>query len=121
MNATGVATRANDIYMETATAHINQFKAAFQELSSDLISGGVISGIVDIGTAFVKVADSIQKVLNVFGSFPGLIATIAGALSLKNVGELINQFRLLIILRTEYAHEAYTNGNMNKATLTLAA
>ena len=72
-----------------------------------MISGGLISGIVDIGTALLKVADVLAKVINVFGSFPAVVGTAAGALSaFKNVGELSNQFQLRMILRVEYAHEA---------------
>ena len=121
INSAGVATRANDIYMDTATAHINQFKAAFQALSSNMVADGLVSTIVDIGTGLLGIVDSASQVMNVLGSFPGLVGTIAAAMSFKNVGELINQFQLLIILRVEYAHEAYTNGNMNETMCTLAA
>lgn len=41
------------------------------------------------------------------GDFTGLAVAISAPLSFKNVGELINQFQFLIILRIEYAHEAF--------------
>lgn len=62
INSAGAATRANNIYMETATAHINIFKAAFQTLSSDMSdNNGLITKIVDLGTAILRLADALTK------------------------------------------------------------
>lgn len=61
MNSAGAATRANDIYMETAAAHIAQFKAEFQSLSSTLVSSDLISTIVDFGTGIMKVVDALAR------------------------------------------------------------
>lgn len=69
INSVGAATKANDIYMETAAAHIQQFKATFQELSRTLISSNLIKDIVDIGATGLKV-------LNVLIKFKALIPAI---------------------------------------------
>jgi TP901 family phage tail tape measure protein len=61
MEAAGAATRANNIYMETATAHINQFKAIFQDLSSNLLTSGFITTIVSIGTAILSIVSTLTK------------------------------------------------------------
>lgn len=107
MNSAGVATKANDTYMESATAHINQFKASFEELSADVLDSDLIGNIVDAGTKLLGLLDGISKLVGALpGDFTGLAVAISAALSFKNVGELINQFQFLIILRIEYAHEA---------------
>lgn len=108
MDSAGVATKANDTYMESATAHINQFKASFEELSSDILSSKLLGGIIDAGSTILGILDSISKLLGGLpGDLTGLAVAISAALSFKNVGELINQFQFLIILRIEYAHEAF--------------
>ncbi len=108
MDSAGVATKANDTYMESATAHINQFKASFEELSADVLNSKLIGTIIDAGSKILGFLDSISKFLGSMpGDFTGLAVAISAALSFKNVGELINQFQFLIILRIEYAHEAF--------------
>lgn len=108
MDSAGVATKANDTYMESATAHINQFKASFEELSSDILSSKLLGGIIDAGSTILGILDSISKLLGGLpGDLTGIAVAVSAALSFKNVGELINQFQFLIILRIEYAHEAF--------------
>lgn len=63
----------------------------------------------------------LTDIIDTIGTFPTLGTAIGAAMSFKNVGELINQFRYLIILRIEYAHEALTNGNMNEIMRRLVA
>lgn len=106
MNSAGVATQANATYMESAQAHINQFKATFEELSADIVSSDLIKFFVDFATTILGAVDAITKLTGSMSALPALATTISAALSFKNVGELIKQFRFLIILRIEYAHEA---------------
>lgn len=55
-----------DIYLDSIQAHINQFKAAFQELSSDVFKNGVVNFFVDIGTAIIKFIDIVARLSGVF-------------------------------------------------------
>ena len=102
MDSAGVATKANDTYMESAAAHINQFKASFEELSSDIASSKLITFFVDFANTVISAVDAFANL-----PLPTITASIAALLSLKGVGELINQFQFLIILRIEYAHEVF--------------
>lgn len=61
INSVGAATRANDIYMETAAAHIQQFKATFQELSRVLVSSKFVSFVVDVGANALKLITTLSK------------------------------------------------------------
>lgn len=114
MESAGAATQANNIYMDTAQAHINQFKATFEAMSRSLVSSGLVGTIADIASAVLSLISHLS-------SLPVLIGTVMAALSIKNVGELSNQFQPPMILRVEYAHEAFTNGNMNETMRRLAA
>ena len=62
MDAAGAATEANNIYMKTAAAHINQFKATFQQFASTLLSSRTVSTIVDIGTGILSLITALQKI-----------------------------------------------------------
>ena len=67
MNSAGAATRANDIYMETAAAHIQQLKATFQELSATLVNTGLISQAADFASWILKSATSIAGLISKIG------------------------------------------------------
>lgn len=86
MNSAGVATKANDTYMESAQAHINQFTATFQELSSNVADSNLIKFVVDFGTAILNVVNSVSELSDVFGSIPVIATTLSAILSIKNVG-----------------------------------
>lgn len=84
LDSANVATNANEIYMSTATAHLNQFKAAFQELSSTIVNSDLIAKIIDIGRVLLEVANSAIKFIDSFGglrTLAPLILTIATALN----------------------------------------
>lgn len=77
-NSTGSLQAAYDTYMDSTTAHLNQFRAAWQELGVTLIDSGFLNGFIDIGTTVVDVLSSIiGGVLELTGGLNGLIG-VAG-------------------------------------------
>ena len=72
-NSAGVLSTAYDTYLNSAQAHINQFKAAFQELSSNIATSGLVKTIVDIGTAILTVINALQR-LHIL--LPTIVASI---------------------------------------------
>lgn len=62
--------------------HIEKFKAAFQELSTDTISSNLFKGIVDGGTVALEVID---KLTSAAGGFGIALTTIAGYNLFKNL------------------------------------
>ena len=72
----GTLDKAYSIYMESITAHINQFKAAWQALSQTVMDSGLITKIVDIGASLVKLVDGLIKIAKELKIFGPLIATI---------------------------------------------
>lgn len=90
MSGEDMATAMNDAYgeyMDSVTAHIETFKAAVQGLSETSISTGFMSSIVDVGTAFVNIANSLATKTGGIGLAATSIVTLMTALSsLKNIG-----------------------------------
>lgn len=66
----GTLETAYETYLDSTTAHINQFKAAFEELSATTFNSKLLSNIVDLGTAFTGFVNTLTK-------FKLIIPTIA--------------------------------------------
>ena len=61
VNSAGELEKAYDIYLGSTTAHINQFKAAFEELGANTFNSKMLSNVVDLGTAFTGFANALVK------------------------------------------------------------
>ena len=118
LESAGSAAREQAKLMEGLEAKTQQLQAAWQELAMTFLDSDFLKGLIDTGTTLLGV---VTKIIDTLGAFPTVATVIGAAMSFKNVGELINQFRYLIILRIEYAHKALTNGNMNEIMCKLAA
>ena len=81
-NSENVALEANAKYMDTAAAHVGQFKAAWQEMSYDLFDDSLLKKFIDFGSGTVGVIDDITKSL---GSLGTMVAGGALAASIKTV------------------------------------
>lgn len=57
-----------EVYNQSIQASIDKFKVAFQELSYDLINSNTIKGIVDGGTAILKILDALIEHIGVLGT-----------------------------------------------------
>lgn len=60
-DSAGALDDAYATYLDSTTAHINQFKASFQELSATIMSSELLSTIVDIGKSFVELTNAVAK------------------------------------------------------------
>lgn len=74
--------------MESITAHTEQFKAAFQELSKDFIDSDFAKQTIDTGTKLVEILDSIAKALDKIGGLKTVITMLTGSLITRNAGSL---------------------------------
>lgn len=118
LESSGSAAQEQAKWMESLEAKTQELQAAWQELAMTFLDSDFLKGLIDSGTGLLEL---LTDIIDTIGTLPTLGATIGAAMSFKNVGELINQFRYLIILRIEYAHKALTNGNMNEIMRRLAA
>lgn len=87
-----------EVYNQSIQASIDKFKVAFQELSYDLINSNTIKGIVDAGTAILKILDALIEHIGVLGTaLTGLgVAKIFSTAvnGAKNVSDLSTAFSL---------------------------
>ena len=105
MGKAGAATRANDIYMETAAAHLNQLKSTFTEFANSLLNGGnggIITPFIDAGKSLIEILGSLAPALSGIGSILGGIMSVAGGFLgvVANVASLADGLIPKIILIT---------------------
>ena len=87
-DSAGALSSAYDVYLSTATAHINSLKAAWQGLSTVVVDSGFVNFIVDGGKMIVEVLSTIFDILNQFGGIWTAGAIGAGILISKFTGAL---------------------------------
>lgn len=104
-NSSGALNEAYSTYMESTTAHINQFKAAFQELSQDAVTTKFMNQVIDLGTVLLNIVHSIVDITNALGGLNTVLALTAGTLAMVNAGEIMG---FLSGIPTAIAHFATT-------------
>ena len=77
-NSAGVLSSSYDTFLDSTTAHINQFKASFAGLSSDIFETGFMNDVVDFGTGLVSAADAIVKIINAIGGLKTVLTGLTG-------------------------------------------
>lgn len=68
--------------LEGVTAHINAFKAAFQQLSSDVMNSDTLKMAIDIGRSVLNLADSLARINMLLPTLIGMV----GAIKLGKIG-----------------------------------
>lgn len=84
----GALETAYSTRMESITAHTEQFKAAFQELSKDFIDSDFAKQTIDTGTKLIEILDGIAKALDKIGGLKTVITMLTGSLITRNAGSL---------------------------------
>ena len=86
-------------FLSSTTGHINQFKAALQQLGSNLFESDVLSEIVDMGTGILNVVNAIDRLVDKVGGLRtvlvGLGLTLVNIKAIK-IGDLIKNTALQI-------------------------
>lgn len=103
-NSAGVLEEAYDTYLDSTTAHINQFKAAWQELGADMFNSKFISNIVDIGTAFTGWIDAlVQLKLLIPTIITGVLVKRLITMATTTANQTIEAQRLALALANQKA------------------
>ena len=76
-DAAGSAIAENEKYLESIKGTIAEFKAAFEELSTTLISSEFVKTIVEFGTGLLNVLNAIAKVVDALGGLNTVLAVTA--------------------------------------------
>lgn len=102
-NSAGTLQRSYATFMESTTAHINQFKAAFQALSQSTFTTDFLNNIVDTGTNILRILDAMARVISVVGGLNtvlyvtvGIIATIKADALLATLLKLVAPIKAII-------------------------
>lgn len=100
LNSQGSAAKENEAFMDSLEGKLKQLQSAFADLANKLINSDFIKGIIDIGTAILKVASSdfgqfaikataVIAVIKLLSSgFQKLVTTMGGF----SLSKLINGF-----------------------------
>ena len=91
----GELQKSYDIYLESVTAHINEFKAAFQELGSNTFESDFLKQLVDLGTALIEILNHLIEIIDAVGGLNTvlnvtiiLLATLNGAKILATLSKV---------------------------------
>lgn len=78
LNSAGSAMQEYNIWLDSVEAKTNQFRAAFEGLSNELINSEFVKFIIDSGTTIL---DFLTKIVDKIGSIPVLLGTVSGSLA----------------------------------------
>ena len=94
----GALQQSYDIYLNSIQAHIQTFKAAFDELSKTVVDSDFAKGVIDIGTVIIETIEKLVDNLGVLGTAVTVLGSTAllralrsGAFvaSIKGVGQAV--------------------------------
>lgn len=88
-NSLGELDKSYSIYLDSIEAHINQFKAAFAELGSNIFQSDMFKAVVDGGTKAIEV---IQKIMSAIGGLKTVIIGLAGTFATLKIDGVITKF-----------------------------
>ena len=120
INSQGSALNENGKYLDSIEGKVSNFKSSFEQLSQSFISSDFIKGVVDFGTAILKVANSdfvqfITKAALLFVTLKSVqktfnsLKTVIAAYSLSN-GSLVKS--LIYLTKGEVGLGKYLYENM---------
>ena len=83
-NSAGALDSAYSVYLDSTQAHVDQLKATFQELSSNLFTGDFMKFFVDTGNGVLTLLNNIIKLINALGGMKTVLVAVSGiVLALK--------------------------------------
>ncbi len=81
-NSAGTLQKSYATNMKSTTAHINQFKAAFQSLSQTTFSTDFLNGIIDFGTGLLGIIETLMRLTEVVGGLNRILMATAGVIAI---------------------------------------
>lgn len=87
-NSAGSLQEAYDEYSDSIQKHIDSFKAAFTELSQEVVNSDLVRNIVDFGTRIVEALSKVFTWLNKIGATLPLVIGLASKLVINNFGKI---------------------------------
>lgn len=81
----GSARKEQEAWEKSLEANINKLKASAEELAHTFVDSGALNFLIDIGKIGV---DSLNSLINKFGSLEVVVGALGAALSFKNIGKI---------------------------------
>lgn len=102
-DSSGELEAAYGTYMESVTAHINQFKASYQDIASGFFDASFLNSIVDRGSTIIQILGVLLNIIKPLFSFlvelPILLPTITAAmLMVKGTVDSLNATRIVSMM-----------------------
>lgn len=91
-NSAGSAMKEQEVWLNSLEAKINQFKAAFESLSSTVVSDDLLKGLVDAGTGFLTLLDNIIQGLGGMGNSLLILVDIIAMFNFSKTVSLVQGF-----------------------------
>ena len=102
MDSSGSAMKENETHINSLQGHLSKLNSAWQEFAKNTVNSSFVKGLLDIGTALIKITDGAGGLVPVLTTIIGLFAmfkTDAIAKSLSNIGKSFtsvhNGFKIL--------------------------
>lgn len=74
----GSAIRENEVYMESIAGKMNMLTSEFQRLSQTTVESGLVKGLIDTGTALLKIANAAGGLTPIVVALVGVLLRIQG-------------------------------------------
>lgn len=105
MESAGSAVAENEKHLDSIAGKIETFKAAFQELSTNLINEGFVKEIIDFGTGLIEILNVVTKLINVFGGLRTVLIAVSGIILTIKIDSIVtNVTKLSSKLKTLTQH-----------------
>lgn len=106
MNSQGSAAKENEKVLQSITGHLNQLKAAWEELSRSTFSKELITTVIDLGTAILKLAN------NDFVQLAAKIGIVVGILNILSGSVIVKTIAAFMSLAASERHCCYINSSV---------
>lgn len=89
-DSAGALDAAYSTYLNSIQAHINQFKAVFQDFSANLFNSAFLKSAVDFGTGLLTVFNELQKIHMLLPTIIASLVAIKGLKIAKSVSSIVS-------------------------------
>lgn len=94
-DSAGSAMEENEKYLESIQGHIAEFKTALEALGEDLVGSDFVKEIIDLGTWFIGLLDSVAKLIDKFGGLNSILVITIGLLTTLNSRMIADKYSVL--------------------------
>lgn len=88
VNAAGSALAENEKYLDSIAGKADKFKAAFESLSVEVIDSDGVKLVIDLGTALVNLATTLQRIGALVPSLAGIVGIFSGLKASSDIRDL---------------------------------